>query len=53
MYNEKTRVLNKTTNNGEKTIIVFGDNVLEAVQIIDFLHHYNTDKIVCKEIEFI
>ncbi len=53
MFNEKTRVLKKVDNENGKTIIVFGDNVLEAVQIIDFLHHYNKENIICKEIEFI
>lgn len=53
MFNENTRVLKKYNNDNGKTIIIFGDNVLEAVQIIDFLLKYNKDKIICKEIEFI
>lgn len=53
MFNENTRILKKGNNEKGKNIIVFGDNVLEAVQIINFLYHYNLKNIVCKEIEFI
>ena len=53
MFNENTRVLKRYNNDNGKTIIILGDNVLEAVQIIDFLLRYNKDKIICKGIEFI
>lgn len=52
MYNEKIIVLEKKENLVGKTFFVFGDNVLEACQIINYLFHYNQDAIICEKIEF-
>lgn len=44
--------LNKYRITNGKTIIVFDDNVLEAVQIIEFLFKYNKDKMIYKNMGF-
>lgn len=53
MYKETKYPINKSNYNDGKTFFVFGDNVLEATQIIDYLYNYNSDKIICSEIEFV